>query len=153
MAVGKRGAIEQINRQENTIKALELRKAGQSYRAIAEALNISLSTAHAYVTEALAELKAVENDTALELRVIVSQRLETAYEAIQERVEQGELVAIDRQIKILQTFSQLWGLNATITQDLRLMLGNGEQSIPVKPDYRAGMAALAPASVNGDDSE
>lgn len=57
-----------IEASERACKALSLRLRGRSYRAIAQALDVSLSTAHSYVAQALASIRTQTAETAQQLR-------------------------------------------------------------------------------------
>lgn len=67
---------QHIRAAENAAKALDMRIAGHGFRAIATALGVSLGSAHAYVSKALAELREVTAEKAEELREIELQRLD-----------------------------------------------------------------------------
>ena len=56
--------------------ALAMRKRGHSYRTIAAQLGVSLSTAHGYVADALAELRAQKAREARMLRDLEAQKLD-----------------------------------------------------------------------------
>jgi len=144
MAQGKRGAAKAIVAQENQNNALRLRAAGLSYRAIAGQLNIGLATAHTYVTAALEELAQEGSDLTKELRAIEQERIGMAMRAIASKVIAGDLPAIDRWVRLIETEARLFGLNVSVEQSYKLrMAENGD--IKIEPtDYRKAIAALAP---------
>lgn len=120
MAGGKFNA-QQIKITQRRNKALELRKTGASYRQIADMLrsNEEIGTtsrysrfcAYADVREALKEAREQTQETATELREIEVQRLDMASVAIAKMVRDGNLGAIDRWIKIIESRCRLLGLN------------------------------------------
>ena len=65
-----------IEASERAAVALSLRSRGHSYRAIAAHLGVSLSTAHGYVADALAELRAQATEEAQMLRDLEAQKLD-----------------------------------------------------------------------------
>lgn len=65
-----------IEASERAAVALSLRSRGHSYRAIAAQLGVSLSTAHGYVADALAELRAQTTEQAQTLRDLEAQKLD-----------------------------------------------------------------------------
>ena len=65
-----------IEASQRAIVALSLRSRGHSYRAIAAQLGVSLSTAHGYVADALAELRAQTAEEAQMLRDLEAQKLD-----------------------------------------------------------------------------
>lgn len=74
----QRGGTEprHIEASERAAVALSLRSRGYSYRAIAAQLGVSLSTAHGYVADALAELRAQTAEEAQTLRDLEAQKLD-----------------------------------------------------------------------------
>lgn len=100
---------ESIARRERMAEALEMRKTGMSYRQIAARLDVSISTAHEYVTTALAE---VTKEPAATLLAIELERLESWLYAIEPAISEGDLKAIDRGIRISQRIGKLTGLDA-----------------------------------------
>lgn len=115
---------------ERRQKALDLRKAGNSYRAIGAQLNISEAQAHTDVQTALARLAALELASADELRTLELARLDTlAVEAARilsethPYVSGGKVLpniaddgprlqAIDRLLRISESRRKLLGLDA-----------------------------------------
>lgn len=65
-----------IEASQRAIVALSLRSRGHSYRAIAAKLGVSLSTAHGYVADALAELRTQAREEAQMLRDLEAQKLD-----------------------------------------------------------------------------
>jgi hypothetical protein len=76
MARGKKTDQVRIAAAERRVRALDYRKAGQSYRAIGDVLGVSMKTAHQDVHQALAELAALELSSAGELRALELARLD-----------------------------------------------------------------------------
>jgi len=68
MATSKRGAALAIAAAQRQRRALELRRAGAAYRAIADTLACSVATAHDDVRAALADLTAKTRAEAAALR-------------------------------------------------------------------------------------
>jgi hypothetical protein len=96
---------------ERKLQALELRKAGASYRTIAERLGYaSASGAHKAVASAL---KATLREPAGEVRTLELERLDAALLAIWRRVQNGDDRAIDRLLRIMERRARMLGLDAT----------------------------------------
>ena len=97
---------------ERRVKALELRKAGVSYRQIAEALGVDVRTAH---RDVMHELEQIEKHAA-ELRPRVLQleleRADALWMASYPEAKRGHLGAIDRCVKIMERRAKLLGLDA-----------------------------------------
>ncbi len=67
-----------IEANARAVRALGMRAGGHSYRAIARALGVSLSTAHGYVAEALADLRTHTAEQAQTLRDLEAHKLDRA---------------------------------------------------------------------------
>jgi hypothetical protein len=102
---------ERIAQGERREEALRLRMAGLTFRAIASDLGVGLATAHDLVSGALDERAAAVRNQAEQLRALMAERVEEAVRAIWPRVEQGELGAIDRLVKLLDRAARLHGLD------------------------------------------
>lgn len=85
---------------ERAIEALRMRKEGLSYQSIGDLLGVSDDTARRDVLGALKQLEWVRNEEALEVRHMVMERDNDAIRAIYERVIDGDLLAIDRMVKL-----------------------------------------------------
>lgn len=87
-----RTAQTSLQRAEKTEQAVSLVREGKSYRQIAEALDISVGTAHNYVKAALKEIPVQE---ASDLRTIEHLRLEHLWEQVLGRIESCKVEAFD----------------------------------------------------------
>lgn len=76
MASGKKTDQQRIAAAERRVKALDYRKAGASYRAIARELGVSEAQAHNDVQRSLADLAAQQQASAEELRALELARLD-----------------------------------------------------------------------------
>lgn len=131
---------------ERRQRALSYRKAGASYRSIAAQvaidLNCSYSLGQAYrdVSEALSELSSNARLEAESLRELELARLDTATEAIASKVQKGDLLAIDRWLRISESRRRLLGLDAPIQiqveerveAELEQFLAQLESALPVQ---------------------
>ena len=98
------------------LQALELRKAGATYQAIADQLGYAQAKgAYKAVTSAL---KATLKEPAEELRTLEALRLDAALLAIWRRVTKGDDKAIDRLLGIMKRRMELFGLAAAKRQEL-----------------------------------
>lgn len=99
-----------VNAVERQRQALELRKAGADYRAIAEKLGYkSPSGAHNAVKNAL---KTIIKEPAEAVRDLELARLDAMLLAIWPKVRQGNEYAIDRALKIMDRRSAYLGIDA-----------------------------------------
>ncbi|AOV16582.1 hypothetical protein BJI67_05410 [Acidihalobacter aeolianus] len=116
--------VVSIQTLERRKKAVELRKAGLSYAKIGERLGIARQSAFAHVRHVLSELQAETAESAEQVRQIELERLDRATELCMRGIENGELAAIDRLIRIQERRARLLGLDAVERLDI------GTQPLP-----------------------
>ncbi|MFI5778687.1 helix-turn-helix domain-containing protein [Nocardia sp. NPDC051570] len=97
-----------IDKRKRMAQALQLRETGANYRQIAKALDISTSTAHAYVDEAMKELTREPAESLLQLEL---SRLDAMLLGIWRQASRGDLQAIDRALKIMERRTKYTGLD------------------------------------------
>ncbi len=107
------GSVKQdrikLTAAERRKKAVDLRKAGATYDAIAQALQVTAKTARNDVQQALRD---IPRESAEELRTIELQTLMTMQRAVWPALVTGQLGAVDRMIKIVQERAKLTGIYA-----------------------------------------
>lgn len=88
-----------VAREQNRLKALELRGSGKKYREIASEMGVSLTTAHELVQEGLAELVDKVAETAEQVRTIELDRLDTLHGVLMTKLklQRREMVTTDGQ--------------------------------------------------------
>lgn len=102
---------KRIRNREQVAQAMELRKAGASYQAIADTLGFkSKSRAHDLVMEGLGELEAVCASTAEQLRQMSLERLDAIQLALWK--QRGNPRVADTLIRVEQRRAALQGLDA-----------------------------------------
>lgn len=94
------------------IQALELRKAGVSYRAIGDRLGVSEAQAHRDVKAAMQALQKVQDTVAEDVRTMELARLDDMYFSIATQIRNGNHGAIDRGLRIMERRAKLLGLDA-----------------------------------------
>jgi len=97
---------------ERRVQALELRKAGASYRQIGKTLGTSQVQAYRDVQRMLQALAKVETDKARELRSLEDERLNDLLLVLWPQAKKGNLGAIDRIVRIMERRARLFGLDA-----------------------------------------
>jgi DNA-binding CsgD family transcriptional regulator len=107
-----------ITAQDREIAALELRRAGKTYRAIGAALGITEPGAHACVKRALARGAAELREAAAEAIELDLERLDALLAGFWDRAEAGDEDAADRVLKILERRAKLLGLDAAARTEL-----------------------------------
>jgi hypothetical protein len=139
--------------------ALNLRKAGASFREIASTLGVSVARAYVYVQE---ELPAVTRDAAEELLSLELSRLDTMQMALWPAVKRGEVPAIREARGIIETRARLCGLlhPPNVSVNTQVALPQPHQSVIViegatKEQYIDGLKMArgelpAPPAHNGN---
>ena len=97
---------------ERRLKALELRKAGASYRAIGAQLGVSHQQAYEDIQRELTAIAKQSTEEATLLRTLDLERLDAMMLAIWQQVRQGNQGAIDRALRISERRAKLLGLDA-----------------------------------------
>jgi hypothetical protein len=96
-------------------QALDLRLAGHTFDVIATQLGYtSRSSAYRAVGRALQRIRAHADQTAEQLRQLEDARYDRMPRAIDDKVQQGDVAAIDRGLRINKARRELWGLDAPV---------------------------------------
>lgn len=93
-------------------QALDLRKAGASYRQIASQLGVSLKTAYQDVQTELGALDALNKDKAERLRDLDAARLDSLQLALAPGIRASDPRAVMACVRILERRARLFGLDA-----------------------------------------
>lgn len=122
MARGK--SAEKAAILERQIKALELRKAGYSFRAIGKRLGVTHVQAYRDVNNELKELGSRIQHDADELRQLELERLDTIHRALRREVLDGNPAAANATLKTMERRAKLLGLDkpTEIKVDIALFL-------------------------------
>ena len=107
-----KSSVRRIRTTEKTLRALELRKRGLNYTQIGKKLGCHRSTACRYVLSELENLADKCREEAVHVRDLELQRLDALYLKAWEAVEEGDLPAIDRCLRIMERRAKLLGLDA-----------------------------------------
>jgi len=102
---------------ERRVKALDMRKMGASYRAIARQLGVDHKTIMTDIKTALAELGELQDESATELRLIDLSRLDDLYLGLQNRIKNQDDKAIGHALRILERRATMLGLDAPKRQE------------------------------------
>lgn len=104
-------ALVALQRQQ---QAVELRRAGRSYREIARQVGIGVASAHRLVAGAIAEVRATVAEDVAELRALELSRLDGMLGGLWPQARCGNLGAVDRVLKIMERRAKLLGLDAPV---------------------------------------
>lgn len=122
-------AVAKVKALDRQLQALEMRKEGASYRAIARSLGFKgPSGAHAAVAQALTDTLTEATDA---LRTLEAERLDALMMAHWKLAIQGNGAATDRVLDILAQRAKLLGLNAPVKSEV-----TGKGGGPVQLDVR-----------------
>lgn len=98
--------------RERETKAFELRKGGATYAQIATALGVTRQGAHKMIKRTMAELSALAEEDAEEVRRMEIERLDAMLLGLWEKARRGHEGAVDRVLRIMQRRSDMLGLDA-----------------------------------------
>lgn len=112
MARTNKNSTKATSKVEKQRQALELRRAGRGYQEIADRLHVSLSTAHGYVDDAMAEARAQIEADASEIKAEEISRLDGMLAGLWDFATSGDVQAVDRVLKIMERRAKLLGLDA-----------------------------------------
>jgi len=110
-----------------------------SYRDIAKALNVSVTTAYTDIKRSLEELHAKEVKEARLMRQLEAERLNRLLARIATKIRDGDLKAIDKAIKISDRLRRLYGLDLQPVSDPGLLepprtVGISVRTVGIGPD-------------------
>lgn len=114
--MNEKGEKEKI--PERMIECLRLRQAGKSYREIGPELGISFTTAYNDVKRALEELREHCREEAILVRDIQVTRIDSMIDAIWQDALGGNLLAVDRVVKLEDQRARLIGTFAPAKQEI-----------------------------------
>jgi hypothetical protein len=114
----KPGHRERVAQRQE--KAIALRVAGGTYRAIAAALGVSSMQAHRDVVRSLKESLRLRDGSADELRALELKRLDALLVACWPRAQQGDCESIRCAVRVSERRSKLLGLDAETSSRLEL---------------------------------
>ena len=158
MARKEKTGVKAIKAQETALRALELRKAGATYEAISQMLGYSSkSTAFNAVNKLMQTTKREASKEAFEMEL---RRLDDLLMALWPMARQGELPAIDRTLKIMESRRKLLGLDAPVqtqTQIQQVIRVSYEdvvyQPAEVEPDVEIPQLGVDQYEVEDTDSD
>jgi predicted transcriptional regulator len=128
MAAKNKTSAATVRVAENQKIALDLRRRGHSYTEIAEMMNVNRATAHGYVTKALEDaLEQVKADANV-LRAEEVSRLDALLNGLWDDAESGNVMAVDKVLKIMERRAKLLGLDSP----QRIALGGDKDGLPIK---------------------
>jgi hypothetical protein len=130
MSSNSRTSAARVQAQENRRKAVELRRAGLSFRQIAKELGMSKSGCYKAVQRALTDIQKELDDSATLLCAQESDRLDTLQVNVWSQALKGDVKAIDRVLRIMERRARLLGLDKP--QKVAPTTPDGEQ--PYSPD-------------------
>ena len=107
-------SVQTGDREWTQVRCLELRLAGKAIAEIADELNLTEGTVRQQLRRAYRDIQA---PLVAELRSVELARLDEAHRAIWERVKDGNLVAIDRFLKISHARRELMGLDRPVGEN------------------------------------
>ena len=92
------------------MRALELRKAGASFREIGRQLGIDVHTAHADICAELAAIREQTVEQAQELRALELERLDGMTSGLPPQIQSGSPPAVSAAVRVSERLARLIGL-------------------------------------------
>lgn len=102
-----------LRARENRVQAVQLRKLGYSTYYIADKLGVTHQAVSKMLGVALKELAEEQRNSTEELRALENARLDHYLEKLDDRVEEGDIIAINTSIRISERRAKLNGLDGT----------------------------------------
>lgn len=134
-----------VTAENRRIEALELRKQGFSYDEIAARLGVSKAAAYKSVRTALDTLKDEVYEGAEALRILEMERLDSLFEKAYSAAMAGDLVAIDKAVKVMERRARLCGLDAAVRSEISGSLVMSQEWIQLKGTLIRTLAAFPEA--------
>ncbi len=106
------GAPQNVAELDLSEKAIALRCTGATYRAIAKALSVSVSTAHDLVSKAIVERREQKAQRTDELVELELERCDQLQRALAKKASEGNERAVMATLKIMDRRAKLLGLDA-----------------------------------------
>lgn len=97
---------------DRRLQALEMRKGGGSYRAIARQLGISEAQAYRDVARGLKDIAELQAAVSEDVRTLEIERLDALLLPMYQQARQGNQGAVDRVLRIMERRARLLGLDA-----------------------------------------
>jgi hypothetical protein len=104
-------SVARLTCAERATQALELRKAGLTFREIGERMGVTEDRAHQIVTRELARLNARRAEDAGAVTRLEVERLDVLLAAVWEKAAGGDPAAIDRVLAIMARRARLLGID------------------------------------------
>lgn len=123
-----------IEAAERRLKALELRRAGMSYRAIAEQLDCDPSAAYRHVATELQNMREACKEAAKDLRDLELSRLDLYLRALMPKILAGDTKAVTAALGVGKRRAELTGLDAPVKLETS---GNLYTVLQASPDCPA----------------
>ena len=102
MSTGNAFSARRVTAIQRQKRAVELRRAGYSYREIGKAIGIGTTSAHRLVSKAVVETRTAIAEDTHEMRTLELSRLDALLGSLWADARRGNLGAIDRVLKIME---------------------------------------------------
>lgn len=122
------------------IEAMQLRQQGFSFKEIGEKLGCSQQRAHAIVHEEFARLRAEQNELAENILRVTNDRIEALLKMQWQRAMQGDRLATETVLKLVDRQARLFGVDAPRKTEARVDLNDTTDPAALKA--RARMMGL-----------
>jgi hypothetical protein len=139
----KRHLGDDENIADRRARAFSLRRAGASYRAIAQQLSVSLATAYDDVNAELMELREQTKADAEAVREIELHRCDEMILGLWPAVRRGDPKAVSAAVRVSERRSKLLGLDAPSKSEISGANGGPVELLEVRESLARKLAGLA----------
>ena len=123
---------QKVIASDNRVKALDMRKAGISYKDIARQLDVSQTAAYRYVAGELERTVKEYGEKAEELRTLESERLDKIFQHGYMSLMNGDLRGGDLCLKAMDRRARLHGLDAATRTEISGALTTSSEWIELR---------------------
>ena len=146
-----KAAADIVESTEQEVKALELRRAGAGYRAIAKALNCSVAMAHKYVARAMKRLTSLCEEQAAEVRTLELDRLDAMLMGLWPNATKGNPQAVAQVLRIMERRATMLGIDSQKSDQApaaqHVLITSAEDAVRAYRSLLEGKKLLAPSTL------
>lgn len=129
-------SADRLQAAQRRRQCVELRLAGATFDVIAERTGLSKSTVHKHITKALADITAETRGPAESVKAMELARLDRLLVGVWGNAAKGDVLHVDRVLKIMERRAKLLGLDAPT----KLAHGGDPDAPPIKTESAQTMS-------------
>jgi hypothetical protein len=147
-----------VTRSTNAGRALELRKAGLTFRQIGQRMGFTEQRAHKLVTEELARLNSKRSEAAEAVTRLEVERLDALLRVVYPKALKGDMQAFDRVLAVMARRAKMLGIDRErgVFGDIIMQANVTQPTVALNPEQRRDMVRailVAATRTDGPKSE